>query len=254
MSLVAAWPADKLLSQDESPAAAPCGAVVMDGNYYRFDVMVKWLLLSVPFLLAGGCATAVYPQPAPPHPTAVYLVDYGIHSSVILPTENGRYVEYAFGDWYYAALNHDWPNDALGALLISFKSTLGRRYIDVAPGQSEPRPIHPNPVRVQLLYGSRPAIDHLLQTLDARYRADGPHIVHNTDNGMDFVPDHEHYSFLNNCNNLTARCLREIGCELHGVVGFSKFDVAPVQHDLASNLARAPTERQKMAVSSAKAE
>jgi hypothetical protein len=193
--------------------------------------MLKWIVLMGLVIWAGGCAT-VYPQPQPNRPVAVYIADYGIHSSLIIPNGDGRYVEYAFGDWNYAALNHDWPNDAMGALLISFKSTLGRRLIELAPGERTPHPIHPSPKTLQLVYNPRDGVERVRCELDERYQRDATKVVHNPENDMDFVPDDVHYSFWNNCNDLTAHCLRGMGCEIRGVVGFSKFFVASVQHDI----------------------
>jgi hypothetical protein len=191
--------------------------------------MAKTIAISLLLLaFVGGCATNVYPQAKPIRPIAVYVADYGIHSSLLLPVSDGRYVEYAFGDWNFAALNHCWPQDALGALLISFQSALGRRYITVAPGQTEPWPVHPSPHKIQVVYASRTAVEHVVKELDARYRRDMSVVRRNPDNGMDYVKDNEHYSVLNNCNHLTARCLREMGCDVRGLVVLSTFSVMPV--------------------------
>jgi hypothetical protein len=189
--------------------------------------MLRYTVLSLSILLAGGCGATVYPQPQPIHPVAVYIADYGIHSSLLLPTRDGRYVEYAFGDWNYAALNHCWPNDALGALLISFQSALGRRYIDLPPGQTQPHPVHPSPHKLQAVYASQSDVVRVLQELEARYRRDMKVVLYNPDNLMDYVKDDQHYSVINNCNHLTAHCLREMGCEVRGLTVLSGFDVAP---------------------------
>lgn len=183
-------------------------------------------------LLATGCGTTVYPQPKPVRPEAVYVADYGIHSSLLLPNGDGRYVEYAFGDWNFAALNHCWPQDALGALLISFQSALGRRYLTLEPGQTAPRPVHPEAHRVQVIYASKADVERVVKDLDDRYRRGEKLVLHNPDNDMDYVKDSEHYSVANNCNHLTARCLREMGCDVRGMVVLSKFAVAPVQKDV----------------------
>lgn len=200
--------------------------------------MVRALILLVAALLTGGCATAVYPQPAPPHPQAVYVADYGIHSSLLLPTGEGRYVEYAFGDWGFAALNHCLPQDALGALLVSFQAALGRRYVDLQPGQTEPHPVHPAPHRVQVVYVPQERVERVVRELADRYRRGGPP-VHNPENDTDYVKDDsEHYWVGNNCNHLTARCLEEMGCDVRGFVVLSKFKVVPVQKGLDVELAR----------------
>lgn len=215
--------------------------------------MVKNTAISLLLLLAaGGCGATVYPQPKPIQPTAVYVADYGIHSSLLLPNGDGRYVEYAFGDWNFAALNHCWPQDALGALLISFQSALGRRFIDLAPGETAPQPLHPPPHSMQVVYASREDVMRVVGEMDARYNRDTRITMHNPDNDMDYVKDSEHYWVANNCNHLTARCLREMGCDVRGFVMLSKFAVAPTQQEVV----RAPVRNESAPpnVSSARAE
>ena len=187
------------------------------------------LILVLLTLSLGGCGAAVYPSPNPVHPTAVYVADYGIHSSLLMPSGDGRFVEYAFGDWNFAALNHCWPQDALGALLISFQSTLGRRMIALAPGETEPHPVHPAPHRVQVLYASQKDVMRVVAEMDARYHRDARVVMHNPDNDMDYVKDSEHYCVANNCNHLTARCLREMGCRVRGLIVLSGFSVEPAK-------------------------
>ena len=226
------------------------GGVVSAGHIsHGWRSMYKWIVLSLLALGATGCVS-VYPQKVAVVPTDVYVTDYGIHSSVIIPNGDGRYVEYAFGDWNYAALNHDWPNDAFGALVISFQSGLGRRFLETNPADLKPVLMHPEPERVQVVHASREAVEGVRNELDERYRRDltkTKKVVHNPENNMDFVRDDEHYSFYNNCNDLTARCLRKMGCELVGVVGFSKFHVVPIRQQfveepgLASQKGSMPT-------------
>lgn len=225
----------------------------------RYTRMLKNTAISL-FLLFGvcGCAASVYPQSNPVTPTAVYVADYGIHSSLILPNGDGRYVEYAFGDWNFAALNHCWPNDALGALLISFQSTLGRRFITLSPGEIEPHPVHPPPHQMQVVYASREEVMRVVREMDARYNRDTSVVMHNPDNDMDYVKDSEHYWVANNCNHLTARCLREMGCDVRGFVMLSKFAVAPTKivQPVQQDVARAPVrdESTSATLSSARAE
>ena len=77
--------------------------------------MHKQLIVALFILTAGGCAATVAPQPRTAETVAVYLTDYGIHSSLLMPSGEHRYVEYAFGDWNFAAKNHCWPQDAFSA-------------------------------------------------------------------------------------------------------------------------------------------
>lgn len=188
--------------------------------------MRKLLVFCLFALAAGGCGS-IYPQSQPAHPAAVYVADYGIHSSLLMPTGHGQYVEYAFGDWGYAALNHCWPPDALGAMLISFQSGLGRRFINVSPEHPIPQPIHPSPNRLMVVYASQEKVARVVKELDDRYQAQDSMAVYNPYNMMYYVKDSQHYSVLNNCNHLTAHCLREMGCDVKGIVVLSHFWVAP---------------------------
>ena len=66
-------------------------------EFYREPEAVFWVFI-FPILLAAGCATTVRPQARPIDPVPVFLTDYGVHSSLMLPTADGNYV-----DGYYSA-------------------------------------------------------------------------------------------------------------------------------------------------------
>ena len=189
------------------------------------NLMLARIVLIALALWATGCASVV-PAARPERPTPVYITDYGVHSSLLLPYGDGRFVEYCFGDWNYSANNRCWPNDAFAALFLSSSSAFGRRFVDAPPIGELPQPKHPSPGRVQVIYASQSNVDRVLDMLEARWRADATKVVHNPDNDTDYVPDTEHYSLANNCNHLTARCLREMGCDIRGLVVLSKFQVS----------------------------
>ncbi len=184
------------------------------------------LLLTI--ALCTGCATTVRPEARPVDPVTVFLTDYGVHSSLMLPTTDGRYVEYSFGDFGYAALNKGGPHNALGALLISGQSGIGRRFLTVVPGEDTPRPAYA-PKTVRRLYANRIEVYALVKELDQRFRSGADKPVHNAVTDAVFVKDSEHYSFANNCNHMTARMLRELGCEVRGNTGTSAFRVVGKQ-------------------------
>lgn len=181
----------------------------------------------------GGCAAVVRPGADVADladPVPVFVADYGVHSSVFLPAGDGRFVEYAFGDWNYAANNHTWPNDAVGALVVSFQSALGRRFYDYRLDTAAPDlPAGHPKLKLDRIYCERAAVREVVADLDARYRAavDAGHVPRrNPENGIEFVKDAEHYSLANNCNHLTARSLRKLGCDVRGVVVSANFRVA----------------------------
>jgi hypothetical protein len=183
------------------------------------------LILVALFCVVTGCATVTPPKEPPKDPVDVYLNDYGIHSSVILPMDSdGLYVEYAFGDFGYAALNHDSPFDAIGALLFSFKSGFGRQLLRVPPGEKTPTLVYA-PNTMTRFTASRSAVDKLVRDLNQRFDGNKGEIVHNDVTQIDWKVDREHYSAINNCNQLTARQLKELGYEVHGLPFFSGFSV-----------------------------
>jgi hypothetical protein len=156
------------------------------------------------------------------------LRDYGVHSSLMLPTADGRYVEYSFGDFGYAALNKGGPHNVLGALLASGQSGIGRRFLSVRPGEENPRPAYA-PKSFQKFFANRFEVSALVKELDQRYRSGADDPVLNPLTDTVFVRDTEHYSFANNCNHMTARLLRQLGCEVSGNTGVSSFRVIGTQ-------------------------
>src|SRR5688572_21652742 len=187
------------------------------------------LLLCFIACVSTGCATTVRPQSKPIDPVPVFLTDYGVHSSLMLPTLEGRYVEYSFGDFGYAALNRGGPHNALGALFASGQSGIGRRFLSIRPGEEMPRPVYA-PKSVQKLYANRWQVNALVNELDARYRKNsGAPEVHNPITDNLFVKDTERYSIANNCNHMTARMLRQLGCQVRGNTGTSKFKIVGSQ-------------------------
>jgi hypothetical protein len=80
-----------------------------------------------------------------------------------------------------------------------------------------------------VLYASQKDVLRVVAQMDARYRRDTRVVMHNPDNDMDYVKDSEHYWVANNCNHLTARCLREMRCDVRGLIVLSGFSVEPTK-------------------------
>src|SRR3954468_322061 len=112
------------------------GSTNMDG--FRFGAQparMAGIVIALCFLMgaAGGCSTTVRPPSPPGQPVTIYLPDEFIHSSVVVRVDDGRYVEYAFGDWTYAALNRHDPFHTVRALFFSPQGAIGRRYLKIDP-------------------------------------------------------------------------------------------------------------------------
>ena len=183
-------------------------------------------LLAVTLLLAlgSGCATRVVPPSNPVNPVAVYITDYGRHSSVLLPMGDGHLMEYSYGDWdFYALKKYKWYIGAT-ALVVSDGSGLGRRIV-ANPGDDvalKKQLGSKRLMRVEIEHGK---VMDLLAELDQRYTANIETMVYNDYAHLYFVKDSSHYWLLHTCNAMTAQWLEKLGCQVSGVAVMSNFEV-----------------------------
>src|SRR3954452_3202565 len=87
---------------------------------------LKWVPAFAVGAAALGCTNTVTPPAHVADPVTVYLVDQGRTSSLVLPRADGKAIRYAYGNWNWYALGNRGPLDAIGAMLIPSKATLGR--------------------------------------------------------------------------------------------------------------------------------
>ncbi|MDB5330773.1 MAG: hypothetical protein JWP03_1924 [Phycisphaerales bacterium] len=181
--------------------------------------------LAIP-LWAMGCANTVYPPAHVQEPVSVFVTNYGFHSAIMLPdlpATDGRYVEYAFGDWGYCAGNRSHPQDAVGALLASWGSAFGRRYVTFKPGQEYPVPKVSLPKNAFAVTVTRARAQRVVNALNARWELHAKTAVHIDSNDVTYVKDPAHYGIFNSCNRFTADTLKELDCEVDGPAIVSKF-------------------------------
>ncbi len=157
----------------------------------------------------------------------VFVTDYGRHSSVILPAEAGHYNEYAFGDFNWFALSHTRGSDAARAMLWSAGATLGRRQLELPDDDPAAVASVTWADKVIRFEAPRGKVRALIERLDRDYFARHDTVTYNPSSSMWFVRSREPYHGLHNCNHLTARWLRQLGCDVRGWATFSKFRVAP---------------------------
>lgn len=182
------------------------------------------LLLTI-LTLATGCATIV-PPTNPPQPVGIYLANYGKHSSVLLPTPQGHFNEYAYGDFGWFAENRTTALDVPRALFFSTSPTIGRRQLiadDNADAVSQATRSY-NAVRIEV---PRENVDRLIAKLDAEYFAKLDTVTFNPLTGLWYVCAGRHYSALHNCNIVVADWLKATGCRINGWALLSGFKVDP---------------------------
>lgn len=174
--------------------------------------------------LAGGCAAAITPPNGVSHPVDIYITDYGWHSSLLLPTGDGRLVEFAFDDFRWFALNQNTWHDALRSLFCSAGSTLGRRDLAKPDGPAE-LVGETGADRVARIAVEADGAARLREGLEFAYQAHSATEVFNPASDLYFVRVREPYSLFHNCNHVTARWLRELRCDVDGAAMTSKFKV-----------------------------
>ena len=189
-------------------------------------------LLSIVFtallvMTAGGCATTVRPPAAPLKPVTIYLTDENIHSSVVLPTDDGRYVKYAFGDWTYATMAHRDLFHAFLALFFSRQAALGRKYLILDPSSKDLSPDLKG-IKTNTLVVDRDRVRALEARLDACFRPGRPQAESSYDHVL-WVAVDDPYALWSNCNTLTKANLRKLGCEVISRSFFAFYSVeAPI--------------------------
>jgi hypothetical protein len=158
-------------------------------------------------------------------PTTVYVADYGRHATLLLPVEHGGLEEFAFGDWRWLALKHRQWYDAPGSIFFSGASTLGRRYIRPAP----PADRFTTTLKTER-YLSFPVERDRADALRDELNGEIEHAIGTSrpsadDDGFVYVRASEGYCLFHNCNHVTARWLRELGCRVDGATMNSRFVV-----------------------------
>jgi hypothetical protein len=199
-------------------------------------------------LFSSGCANTIIPPEQVNDPRTVYLLDFGRHSSLLIPDTDsapfmGALTEYAYGDWkWYAEKQTGWTR-IVPTLFWPTQGTLGRRtaplgdpvrislteYVNSheALFESEQLTIMHDfyPDEMFSLDVERERIDALRNELDTRYERSDAEPVFVPDYRLAFVPDEVKYGAFHNCNHEVLAWLRALGCETRGTGIFSVFAV-----------------------------
>jgi hypothetical protein len=187
-------------------------------------------LLVLLALLVSGCSGTIVPPESPKDPVPVAVADYGRHSSVVLPDSEGKgSVEYAFGDWDWFAAGHTGLGEALRSLFASDVSTLGRRFY-VVPPDSDRLARTLSARRVVQFQAPLSHVAELRTRLDQQYESRAHQEVYNGPMGLWFVPHGGRYNMFRNCNHVTAKWLRELGCDTRGWAFWSSFRLAKTKN------------------------
>jgi len=176
------------------------------------------LLLGLLVALAGCVATVEAPSDPPPADArAVFLLDHGYHSSLVLGRADNSIVRYVYGEWRWYALGETGFFRVFPTLLVRTQAAFGRRVLagpatrdgvrrEVRVGIDELHQFHADPA----------CADALIEELDALFEAHRDTLHYNPMHDVEFVEHPERYRLGNNSNHYVADWLRQLGIEVRG--------------------------------------
>lgn len=193
----------------------------------RQRIVLMGLVLTGASILVG-CATRVTLPADVSDPVTVYLADYGMHSSVILPRSEDVLVEFEYGEWRWFALEQTGFRAAWRALCWPTTGTLGRRELTkAAMVYLEQRATSTEVIGMTV---ERERAEALLRALEERWKRNAGTVVFNPNHELQFVRDDRKYHLFHNCNPTVAGWLRELGCKVRGPALLSNWRVRPAPH------------------------
>ncbi len=177
------------------------------------------------FVWISGCATTIVPPEEPPAPTSVFVVDFGRHTSLLLPSRpDGSLVEYAYGEWKWFALDESRSYRVIPTLFWPTHGTLGRRALFVAPDRDAIRRAVPCEDVLEVVVAAEDALS-LAARLEAQFEEHCDSVHYQPLYDLDFVPSEKAFHLFHNCNGVVADWLRELGCDVRGAAVFASFVV-----------------------------
>jgi hypothetical protein len=179
-------------------------------------------------LFLTGCVTTVLTPPQnPDNPRTVFLIDHGRHSSLVISTDGGELVRYAYGDWRYYADQDTSIASGAAALFWPTPATLARGElkgpadVDTLRGQLR--------VGVQEIHVFEVAgvdADRVAQYLDELHLDGVADHTYVAAYDMVFAPHPEPYTWRNNSASVLADWVEEMGVEVRGLGLVASWEVA----------------------------
>jgi hypothetical protein len=177
-------------------------------------------------VLTGCLTTTLEPPETPENPRTVFLIDHGRHSSLVISSDRGDLVRYAYGDWRYYADQDTSLRSGARALLWPTPATLARGELEGPPElavlRSQLR------VGVETIYAFEVAgddADWLQAHLDNLHEQGVELHQYVPAYDMTFSPHPEPYTWANNSATMMGRWVRQLGVEVNGWALVASWDV-----------------------------
>lgn len=175
------------------------------------------LVIIVAVLLLNGCSGRIIPPKPPEIPRAVFVLDHGYHSSLVVEDKHGELARYSYGDWRYYAEGKTGIWSGLRAIFAPTKAGLGRKQLSgPATLQNIQKQLKVAVVEAVALQAEATAVDNLQHKLETIYLQNQHSRIYRKEFDLDFVPYPKPYSVWHNSNQVIAHWLTELGSEIHG--------------------------------------
>ena len=187
------------------------------------------VLIGTSSFVASCTTTTLQPPADPVNPRAVFLIDHGRHSSLVISRSDGELVRYAYGDWRYYADQDTSLASGAAALFWPTPGTLARAELN-GPAEIEV-------LRGQLRVGvqdilvfdvSGEAADQMAAELDSLHVQGVLEHQYVPAYDMTFAPHPTPYTWLSNSASVLAGWLEQMGVEVEGPQLFASWRVAEV--------------------------
>lgn len=209
----------------------PFALAILGGNYHRrfYRTLLEITLIGILLLFLSGCGTTYLQPPAdPPDPRAVFVVDHGRHTSLVLVTDAGDMVRYAYGDWRYYADQDTRLRSGVAALFCRTPSTLARRELAGPPEETILLArLRVGVQTIHLLEVRGADADRLRAELDALHAQGVDRHQYVAVYDLVFAPHPEPYTWRNNSATKIGAWLEELGVKVKGPALLSRWEVLP---------------------------
>ncbi len=188
-------------------------------------------------LFNAGCSTQITVPTNVVQPQAVFVLDYGRHSSLLLPNSSDTaFREFAYGEWQWYAQKKDGFLRTIPVLFLPTEGTIGRNEwaIEGAQTEQDTEGRHhqigvaiwgqfPGLESVYTFHAERDAIAQLWDELNTRFESSDSEPVHVAEYHLYFVPDSVDYTLFHNCNHEVVAWMEALGCIARGSGTYADF-------------------------------
>lgn len=184
-------------------------------------------------VFTAGCAgtTTIIPPPAPREPAAVFVLDHGRHTTLVLPHPDGI-VRYAYGDWKWYAEVETGLLRGSSAVLWPTQAALGRRLMAAPATETGVRQgVEVGIEQLHPLQVEATDAEALRKDLEALFRANLESRIENRAYHLEFVHHPDPYTAFHNSNHKVAEWLERMGCQVRGSAFRADWRVAAPAED-----------------------